>query len=81
MRLLLLLMLTLLITPVVSAAVIQGKIYDLELNRLDNVVVEIDTIPRQRVISQNGEYFFSLFDYKPMKELELLENVFFGRVK
>ena len=59
MRLLLLLMLTLLITPVVSAAVIQGKIYDLELNRLDNVVVEIDTIPRQRVISQNGEYFFN----------------------
>ena len=28
-----------------------------------------------------GESFVSLFDYKPMEELELLENLFFGRKK
>jgi len=30
---------------------------------------------------KSGESFFTLFNYKPMKELELLENVFFGRLK
>ena len=30
---------------------------------------------------QTGESFLALFDYKPMKELELLENLFFGRKK
>lgn len=27
------------------------------------------------------ESFVSLFDYKPMKKLEILENLFFGRKK
>src|SRR3989344_3943634 len=60
MKLLLLFILILLIIPNALAAVIQGKIYDLELNRLDNIIVEINTIPKQRVISQNGEYFFNV---------------------
>ena len=60
MRLVILLILTLLILPSVSAAIIQGKVYDLELNRLNNVVVEIDTLPKQRIISQQGEYFFNV---------------------
>ena len=30
---------------------------------------------------ETGESFVALFDYKPMKELELLENLFFGRKK
>ena len=30
---------------------------------------------------KTGETFVSSFDYKPMKELELLENLFFGRKK
>ena len=52
--------LLLMIIPSTSAAIIQGKIYDLELNRVDNVVVEVDTIPTQRVISKYGEYFFNV---------------------
>ena len=59
MKILSLLILILLITPSVSATIIQGKVYDIELNRLNNVVIEIDTIPQQRVISQGGEYFFN----------------------
>jgi len=30
---------------------------------------------------ETGKSFVSLFDYKPMQELELLENLFFGRKK
>lgn len=60
MKLWILIILILLIIPDVSATIIQGKVYDLELNRLNNVVVEIDTIPRQRVISQQGEYFLNV---------------------
>tara|TARA_Y100000034_G_C6903839_1_gene418831 strand:- start:2155 stop:2787 length:633 start_codon:yes stop_codon:yes gene_type:complete len=60
MRLVTLLILTLIIIPSVSGAIIQGKVYDLELNRLSNVIVEINTVPGQRIISQQGEYFFNV---------------------
>lgn len=30
---------------------------------------------------KTGESFVSSFDYRPMKELEFLENLFFGRKK
>ncbi|MBS3150533.1 hypothetical protein J4425_01875 [Candidatus Woesearchaeota archaeon] len=52
--------LLLLVIPNASAAIIQGRIYDLELNRVDNVMVEINTVPAQRVISKYGEYFFNV---------------------
>lgn len=60
MKLITLLILTLLILPSVSAAIIQGKVYDIELNRLDNIIIEINTIPGQRIVSQQGEYFFNV---------------------
>tara|TARA_Y100000034_G_C6895023_1_gene412467 strand:- start:1601 stop:2230 length:630 start_codon:yes stop_codon:yes gene_type:complete len=59
MKILTLVILVLVLIPSVSAAIIQGKVYDLELNRLDNVIVEINTVPGQRIISQQGEYFFN----------------------
>lgn len=49
----------LLLLPVeVSAAVIHGSIYDLELNQLKDVVVEISTSPKQLVVAKNGSYSF-----------------------
>jgi len=60
MKLIILLVLILLIIPNVSAAIIQGKVYDLEINKLDKVIIEINTIPGQRIISQQGEYFFNV---------------------
>jgi uncharacterized membrane protein len=44
----------------VSAAKIHGDVYDLSLDRISNVVVEVNTTPNQRVISKNGSYSFNL---------------------
>ena len=43
-----------------------------------------NTINKFQIILENeqsGESFVSVFSYKPMKELELLENLFFNREK
>lgn len=39
-----------------DAATIYGNIYDLSLKRLNNVIVEIDTSPKQSMVAQNGSY-------------------------
>ena len=57
--LLLVLMLFSLSLPVNSAS-IYGTIYDLELNMIDNVVVEIDTTPVQRMVAVDGIYSFTV---------------------
>jgi uncharacterized membrane protein len=44
----------------VSAATIHGDVYDLSLDRLSNVAVEVNTTPNQRLISKNGSYSFTL---------------------
>jgi len=43
-----------------SAAQIQGQVYDLELNVLNNVKVEIDTTPKQILVVKDGSYSFDL---------------------
>jgi uncharacterized membrane protein len=48
------------IPQIVNAATIEGKVYNLSLNRLDNVIVEINTEPIQRMITENGEYSFNI---------------------
>jgi uncharacterized membrane protein len=63
MLLLFLLFATLLVAFIpkpVSAAQIHGEVYDLSLDRISNVVVEVNTTPNQRVISRDGSYSFSL---------------------
>lgn len=42
------------------AAVIHGSVYDLELNTLSQAVVEIDTVPKQVMVSRNGTYQFTV---------------------
>ena len=44
----------------VSAATIHGTVYDLELNKVNDVVIEVDSVPKQRIVSDNGEYSFNL---------------------
>ena len=44
----------------VSAANIHGNIYDFSLNKIGNVIVEIDTIPKQFYVSKNGTYSFAV---------------------
>ncbi|MFH1683079.1 MAG: hypothetical protein ABIA37_04750 [Candidatus Woesearchaeota archaeon] len=40
----------------VSAATLHGSIYDLDLKKVDNVLVEINTEPQQQYLAQTGEY-------------------------
>ena len=44
----------------VNAALIHGALYDFSLNRVENTVVEINTVPRQQYVSGNGSYSFSV---------------------
>src|SRR3989344_4544449 len=43
-----------------SAATIYGTIYDFELNRMEQVVVSINTAPAQQLIAVNGRYTFTV---------------------
>ena len=49
-----------LFSNVVHAAIISGSIYDLALQPESNVIVEINTIPKQMLVSKSGEYAFSV---------------------
>jgi uncharacterized membrane protein len=49
-----------LLSSLASAAQIQGQVYDLELNVLNNVKVEVDTVPRQILVVKDGSYAFDL---------------------
>jgi len=60
MKRLVLLLLLLLCIDIASAAVIHGTVYDLELNQVDNVLVEINTEPQQKYLARNGTYTFSV---------------------
>jgi uncharacterized membrane protein len=44
----------------VSGTLIHGNVYDLELNTLSQAVVEINTVPKQVMVSRNGSYEFSV---------------------
>lgn len=54
------LLILLLLIPLVNAATITGTIYDLELNEVSNVLIEIDTIPAQKLVSKSGSYLIEV---------------------
>ncbi len=54
------LFLILFLADIVLAANIQGTIYDLELNKAGDVLVQIDTKPKQQIVSKSGEYSFEV---------------------
>ncbi len=43
-----------------SAATIHGTVYDLSLSKANNARVEIDSIPKQFMVVQNGTYSFNV---------------------
>jgi len=43
-----------------NAAMISGAIYDLALQKESNVIVEIDSIPKQLLVSKIGDYAFTI---------------------
>lgn len=61
MRLLVFLMLFIVIfSGLASAATIKGDVYDLSLNKVRDVVISIDSTPKQSVVAKDGSYSFSL---------------------
>jgi uncharacterized membrane protein len=46
--------------PEVFSAQIQGQVYDFSLDLVENAIVEIDTVPKQRVVAKDGKYFFNV---------------------
>lgn len=44
----------------VSAATLHGEIYDLELEKVGDVLVEINTVPKQQYLAKAGEYSFEV---------------------
>ena len=49
-----------LFVPIVYGANLQGTLYNQALNVRGNVLVEVDTSPKQTFVSKNGKYRFSL---------------------
>ncbi|RLE41123.1 hypothetical protein DRZ77_00030 [Candidatus Woesearchaeota archaeon] len=43
-----------------STAIIKGTIYDLELNKVKNAIVTVNSTPKQTIVAVNGEYSFEL---------------------
>jgi len=54
------LILVLVSADIALGATLHGSIYDIELNELSGVVVEVDSTPPQRYVSKDGTYSFEL---------------------
>jgi len=50
----------LLVLPSVLGVTIHGTVYDFGLNKLTTAVVEINSSPRQQMVTKNGSYTFSV---------------------
>jgi len=59
-KLFLLLVVMILACSIVYAARISGIVYDESLKRVNDVIVEINTTPKQTVVAKNGEYSFEV---------------------
>jgi len=59
-KLLSLLFFIFLLINIANAATIHGTIYSLELSKVSNTIIEVDSTPKQRLVSDNGEYSFNL---------------------
>lgn len=70
------------LSSIVSAAEIKGKIYDIELNIVNNAKIEINTIPKQVLIASDGVYSFNLapgtytiIATYPPDDLKIIEHI------
>jgi len=60
LRVLNFILLMLVFAGIANAATIHGTIYDLSLNKVSNARVEINTLPKQVMVAQNGSYSFNV---------------------
>tara|TARA_Y100000310_G_C20554076_1_gene749626 strand:- start:241 stop:972 length:732 start_codon:yes stop_codon:yes gene_type:complete len=56
----------LLALPCSLAATIHGTVYDMELNKAENAIVKVNTVPEQTIVAKDGSYSFNIpnGDYK-----------------
>jgi uncharacterized membrane protein len=47
-------------SSIVNAAIVSGSIYDLALQKESNIIVEINTLPKQLLVSKGGDYAFNV---------------------
>ncbi|MBU0929849.1 MAG: winged helix-turn-helix transcriptional regulator [Nanoarchaeota archaeon] len=59
MKALIIILLLLITINSISAATLQGNVYDISLDKIKNVIVEINTNPIQRMVAKEGSYEFS----------------------
>ena len=59
-RILIFLLVAIFLLNFANAATIYGAVYDLSLKKVNNARVEINTIPKQFVVAQNGSYAFNV---------------------
>ncbi len=59
-RILILIILSLFLVDIASAATVHGTVYDFSLEKIKNVIVEINTNPAQRQIAKEGTYIFNI---------------------
>ena len=57
-----------------SAATIYGTVYDLDLKKINNAIVDINTIPKQSVVAKNGTYSFNVPNGNYLIEAKLMRN-------
>ena len=50
----------LLAVPYSLAATIHGTVYDMELNKAENAIVKVNTIPEQTYVAKDGSYSFNI---------------------
>lgn len=61
MKIYIIILFVLLLTfPFSSAARVEGKIYDFSLDKVKDVLVEVNTIPSQKMLSIDGSYSFEI---------------------
>ena len=53
-------LLLLLVIQTALALNIDGTVYDFELNKLSNVIVEINSSPSQKIVAKEGSYYFNV---------------------
>tara|TARA_B100000315_G_C14401356_1_gene506635 strand:+ start:28 stop:804 length:777 start_codon:yes stop_codon:yes gene_type:complete len=50
----------LLAVPYSLAATIHGTVYDMELNKAENAIVKVNTVPEQTYVAKDGSYSFNI---------------------
>ena len=56
------------------AATVYGTVYDLSLKKLDNAVVEMNTSPKQQMVTKNGTYSFDVSNGMYTIEAQLIQK-------